>query len=108
MPTKKDVASAFINNLEEIESTIPDGYMLAFDHMKKDAKRFGDFEEGELETQLKRFRDVPKAELLIGQHIMVGEKILSNPEQLLNLIKEIYSTLLPIYKMSLGERVSVR
>lgn len=98
LPKKKDIAEGFLANYELLESTLPKNYFLSMDHMKKEAVTIG---EADLSAALTRFRDVKKAEFLVGQQIPVGDPILSNGEALLSLIEETYETLLPIYKLSL-------
>ena len=98
LPKKKEIAEGFLANYEILQSTLPQDYVLSMDHMKKDAVKIG---ETNLEAALTRFRDVKKAEFLVGQKIAAGDSILSNGEELLALIEKTYDTLLPIYKLSL-------
>ena len=98
LPKKKEIAEGFLANYEILQSTLPQDYVLSMDHMKKDAVKIG---ESNLEAALTRFRDVKKAEFLVGQKIAAGDSILSNGEALLALIGKTYDTLLPIYKLSL-------
>lgn len=98
LPKKKEIAEGFLANYEILQSTLPQDYVLSMDHMKKDAVKIG---ESNLEAALTRFRDVKKAEFLVGQKIAADDSILSNGEALLALIGKTYDTLLPIYKLSL-------
>ncbi|AYV65879.1 DUF1054 domain-containing protein [Niallia circulans] len=98
LPKKKEIAEGFLANYEILQSTLPQDYVLSMDHMKKEAVKIG---ETNLEAALTRFRDVKKAEFLVGQKIAAGDSILSNGEELLALIEKTYDTLLPIYKLSL-------
>ncbi len=98
LPKKKEIAEGFLKNYELLQSTLPKDYYLSMDHMKKEAVKIG---EADLTASLTRFRDVKKAEFLVGRQIPTGDPILSNGEALLSLIEETYDTLLPIYKLSL-------
>lgn len=98
LPKKKEIAERFLANYKLLQSTLPQDYVLSMDHMKKDAVKIG---ETDLEAALTRFRDVKKAEFLIGQKIPAEDSILSSGEALLALIEKTYDTLLPIYKLSL-------
>ncbi|MEZ2718507.1 DUF1054 domain-containing protein [Niallia circulans] len=98
LPKKKEIAEGFLANYDILQSTLPQDYVLSMDHMKKEAVKIG---ETNLEAALTRFRDVKKAEFLVGQKIAAGDSILSNGEELLALIEKTYDTLLPIYKLSL-------
>jgi len=98
LPKKKEIAQGFLENYELIQSSLPKDYFLSMDHMKKEAIKI---EEADLKTALTRFRDVKKAEFLVGQQIPIGNPILSNGEALLSLIEQTYDTLLPIYKLSM-------
>ncbi|WP_312096860.1 DUF1054 domain-containing protein [Niallia sp.] len=100
LPKKKEIAEDFLANYELLQSTLPQDYFLSMDHMKKEAVKIG---EADLEAALTRFRDVKKAEFLVGQKIPAGDPILTNGEALLTLIEETYDTLLPIYKLSLED-----
>ncbi|KLV25822.1 Uncharacterized protein conserved in bacteria [Niallia circulans] len=98
LPKKKEIAEGFLANYKLLQSTLPQDYVLSMDHMQKDAVKIG---ETNLEAALTRFRDVKKAEFLVGQRIAAGDSILSNGEELLALIEKTYDTLLPLYKLSL-------
>lgn len=98
LPKKKEIAEGFLENYELLQSTLPKDYYLSMDHMKKEAVKIG---EADLKATLTRFRDVKKAEFLVGQQIPAGDPLLSNGEALLSLIEETYDTLLSIYKLSL-------
>ncbi|EOR26856.1 DUF1054 domain-containing protein [Cytobacillus oceanisediminis] len=98
LPKKKEIAEGFLANYELLHSTLPKDYFLSMDHMKKEAVKIG---EADLEAALTRFRDVKKAEFLVGQQIPADDPILSNGEAFLSLVEKTYDTLLPIYKLSL-------
>ncbi|CAM3898517.1 YktB family protein [Lederbergia lenta] len=103
LPGKTEIAKTFLNNKETIKNTIPQDYVVSLDHMKKDAVSIKDLD---LNQALERFRDVKKAEFLIGRHIAVNDPVLQNGEQFIQLAKETFETLIPIYKLAYTSSLS--
>lgn len=97
LPHKSEIAEAFLNHTEEIEKSIPDDYVVSMDHMKKKATRIKDLN---LNESLERFKNIKKAEFLIGKHFEANDLILTNGERFIGEVKKIYDTLLPIYRLS--------
>lgn len=97
LPNKSQIAQHFIDEIDSITEKIPNDFVISLDHMKKDAEQI---DKIDLEKSLTRFRDVKKAEFLIGRHIKKDDPILQNGEEIVNLIKDTFETLTPIYKMS--------
>lgn len=99
-PNKKQIAQAFIDELSTIYDLIPKDYVISMDHMQKSATEVSNIDESSFEQMLKRFRDVGKAELLIGRHIKPDSEVLANQEKLIEFTKETYMQLLPLYKLA--------
>ncbi len=97
LPNKKDIAKTFLKNIKTFKKIVPNDFVISLDHMKKDSIPM---KEIVLEEALERFRDVKKAEFLIGRHIAADDPILSDGNKLLILVKETYDTLLPLYQLS--------
>ncbi|WP_017379521.1 YktB family protein [Paenisporosarcina sp. TG-14] len=97
LPNKTNIANTFLKNLKTIKSTVPNDYVVSLDHMKKDATSL---KEIDLKESLERFRDVKKAEFLIGRHFAANDPILSNGNEFFDVVKETFETLLPLYKLS--------
>ena len=97
LPNKTNMAANFLHHIDELDTIIPDDYVISLDHMKKDAVKKQDID---LEKALTRFHDVKKAEFLVGRHIQPNDPMLQNQDALLACIKETYQTLIPIYRMS--------
>lgn len=97
LPHKKEIAEVFLNHVDDIENAIPKDYVVSMDHMKKSASNIN---EMDLEESLERFKNVKKAEFLVGRHFDSTDPILKNGELFINEIKEIYDTLIPIYNLS--------
>ncbi|MEM1503187.1 DUF1054 domain-containing protein [Domibacillus sp. 8LH] len=97
LPRKKEIAQAFLTHQQMLHNTIPADYVVSLDHLKKDAQTW---EELDVEHALERFRDVKKAELLIGRHIQADDPVLQDGKALYTLIKETFETLLPIYQLA--------
>ncbi|QAY65470.1 DUF1054 domain-containing protein [Paenibacillus protaetiae] len=101
VPNKAAIASALLAQADNLAAEVPDGYMLSMDHMKKEAVPTSSFTKETWEHTLVRFRDVKKAELLIGRHIPAGDKLLQDGPGLIRLAEETFETLMPIYRRSL-------
>lgn len=102
LPNKQAIAQRFLDLRHEIKSMLPDSYMLSFDHMKKDAERLQNMTDADLEAALIRFRDVKKAELLIGLQLMKDHPSLTDGAAFLQLADQIVQTLMPIYKIAMN------
>ncbi|MEK3889989.1 YktB family protein [Bacillus sp. FSL K6-3431] len=97
LPGKTEIAKTFLKNTKMIKDTIPNDYVVSLDHMKKGAVSI---EQLNLTKALERFRDVKKSEFLIGRHIAINDPILQNGEKLIQLAKETFDTLIPIYQLA--------
>jgi len=97
LPNKKHMAQTFLQHIDELEAVIPDDFVISLDHMKKDARLKQDIV---LEEALMRFRDVKKAEFLVGKHISPDDPNLKDGELLVEEIRNTFQTLIPIYRLS--------
>lgn len=97
LPNKKEIAKTFLKNVKTIKKIVPADFVISLDHMKKNSTSM---KEIVLEEALERFKDVKKAEFLIGRHIAANDPILTDGNELLKLIQETYDTLLPLYQLS--------
>ncbi|WP_017471766.1 YktB family protein [Amphibacillus jilinensis] len=97
LPTKSKIAETFLKYQDHIEA-LPNDYVVSFDHMNKAAKPVKSLVDKDLE----RFRDVKKAEFLIGKHISKSDADQLSGEALLEQIKSTFDQLLPLYQ--LGKR----
>jgi len=97
LPNKKHMAQTFLQHIDELKAVIPDDFVISLDHMKKNARLKQDID---LEEALIRFRDVKKAEFLVGKHISPNDPILKDGELLVEEIKNTFQTLIPIYRLS--------
>lgn len=95
LPNKAEIASNLLDDIELIKRKIPGDYVVSLDHMKKDSTRFNDLD---IQHALERFRDVKKAEFLIGQHIAANDPAVADGEKLIKIAKETYDTVLPLYQ----------
>ncbi|NOU95293.1 DUF1054 family protein [Paenibacillus sp. LMG 31456] len=100
LPNKQNIAQRYLNNLKQVRSSIPQEYVLSFDHMKKDAVAFHELNDQELTEALIRFRDVKKAELLIGLNLDSSNPVLADGDAFVKLVKETVASLMPLYKMA--------
>ncbi|EMR07650.1 hypothetical protein C772_00666 [Bhargavaea cecembensis DSE10] len=96
LPDKANIAQRFLDRIDTVEATIPDGYVISQDHMKKGADPVTGID---LDAVLERFRTVKKAELLIGRTIPAGDPLLDDGEAFYRLANETFNTLVPLYRM---------
>lgn len=99
LPNKREIAASFIENIDDLTSTIPDHYVISLDHTKKESVSLKDMN---LDESLERFHKVKKAEFLVGRHISWDDPILKDGKAFLSEVKNTFETLTPIYKLSMN------
>ncbi|RCW46612.1 YktB family protein [Paenibacillus prosopidis] len=101
VPNKSNIAAAYLNQLDDVIAAVPKDYVLSQDHMKKESTVIGDMSRQDWTNALVRFRDVKKAELLIGRHIKANDALLRDGDALLQFASTTYETLMPLYRMAI-------
>lgn len=96
---KEKIADMFIEDFNKLKQ-LPNEFVVSLDHMKKDSIAINKLEMKHLE----RFKNVKKAEFLIGRHLAVGDSRVANGEELFNIILDTFHTLIPFYQNSLQVR----
>jgi uncharacterized protein YktB (UPF0637 family) len=104
LPNKTDIAKNFLEEFANVSRTIPNDFSISLDHMKKESNTMESMGKQGLQAALERFRDVKKAEFLVGKQIQAGDTILSDGDQLLAVVKDTFKTLIPLYKLSLLQK----
>lgn len=99
LPNKQKIAQSFINNFEAIKK-LPSDFVISIDHMKKNSIALDELEKSLLE----RFRDVKKAEFLIGRNLKMDDERVQDGQQLLDTIISTYDELIPFYQLAVKER----
>ncbi|WLR43301.1 DUF1054 domain-containing protein [Bacillus carboniphilus] len=97
-PNKQQIGKTFLDDFSLLLETIPTDYKISKDHTKNQALTMT---EENLKQTLTRFYEVKKGEFLVGRQIQAGDPILEDGKALINIAKETFHTLLPIYKLSL-------
>lgn len=100
VPNKKNIAEAYLNRLDEVVASVPKEYVVSLDHMKKESIQVSSMTRQDWTDALVRFRDVQKAELLIGRHIGADDSLLRDGDSLLKFAQATYEQLIPLYKMA--------
>ncbi|WP_078554943.1 YktB family protein [Bacillus alkalicellulosilyticus] len=98
LPNKSEIAQRLLENIDEVRNLIPDDYVISMDHMQKAATPVKSLTTEDLEEKLRRFRDVKKAEFLIGRHFSPQDPTIRDGQQFIQIAKETYATLVPLYK----------
>ncbi|NOV03332.1 YktB family protein [Paenibacillus planticolens] len=104
LPNKSNIATTYMNQIERIQEEIPSDFVLSFDHMKKDVTPLADLDRSGWNDALLRFRDVKKAELLIGRNLHYQDPLLSQPEEFERLIKQTFEKLIPLYQLAVDAK----
>jgi len=99
LPNKQNIAKAFLENYDDIKQ-LPKDFVVSLDHMKKDSIPLGELEE----AHLKRFRDVKKAEFLIGRHLDTDDDLVMDGNKLVQTIKDTYEELIPLYQLAMRSK----
>ncbi|MHA6252059.1 YktB family protein [Oceanobacillus sp. CAU 1775] len=99
LPSKQNIAKAFLDSYNDIKD-LPDDFAVSLDHMKKDFISLDDLSE----KHLNRFRDVKKAELLVGRVLNFDDPIVQDGDKLLKTIKDTYQDLIPFYQLAMRSR----
>ncbi|MDQ0231321.1 YktB family protein [Metabacillus malikii] len=97
LPEKEKIAKTFLKHQDVFTKNLPNDYYVSLDHTKKDASPLNQLD---VEKALERFRDVKKAEFLVGRHILAGDPILRDGDKLLTFIRQTFKTLIPLYNLS--------
>lgn len=100
VPNKSRMASTYLNRIDEVIAAIPSDYRISLDHTKKESMLVGEMSEQDFRDALIRFRDVQKAELLIGRHIAAGDPLLKDGEALFQFASSTFETLMPLYRLA--------
>ncbi|MEI2402194.1 YktB family protein [Niallia taxi] len=98
LPHKSSIANTFLENIDLFSTAIPKDFVVSMDHMKKESSPITEID---LEKTLVRFRDVKKAEFLVGKQIAANDPILKDGQRFAELVESTYETLLPFYKLSI-------
>lgn len=96
LPNKKEIAESFIDSFEDIKK-LPDSYVVSMDHMKKDSIPLDELELKHME----RFKNVKKAEFLIGKQISSEDDLLKDKDAFIESVKSTYEELIPLYRIAL-------
>lgn len=102
LPNKSNIATTYMKEIDRLQEEIPSDFVLSFDHMKKDVTSLADLDRSGWNDALIRFRDVKKAELLIGRNLSFKDPVLVKPAELELLIKQTFEKLIPLYKMAVN------
>lgn len=100
VPNKSNIATAFLNQIDDVIAAVPKDYVISLDHMKKESTAVSGMSKQDWNNALVRFRDVQKAELLVGRHVQADDPILRDGDALLAIASSTYETLMPLYRMA--------
>lgn len=93
---KSEIAGTYMEHFDSLKQ-LPDDFVISMDHMKKDAFSIKQLESHHLE----RFRDVKKAEFLIGRHLSPEDSRTTDGDRLIETAKHTFDLLIPFYRRAL-------
>lgn len=96
LPNKTKIAQNFLDHTD-IFKELPQDFQISLNHMKKDAESLDSID---LEKALARFRDIKKAEFLIGKQLSPTDSVVQNGDELIHYIKHVYQQLIPFYRLA--------
>ncbi|WP_153462482.1 YktB family protein [Sediminibacillus terrae] len=99
LPEKQTIAKTFLDEYDALKQLTED-FVVSLDHTKKAALPISDLSE----ENLIRFRDVKKAEFLVGKHIAPDSPIAKDGNKFIKEVKRTCDTLLPFYKLAVESR----
>ncbi|MFD0697243.1 YktB family protein [Paenibacillus sp. GCM10027628] len=102
LPNKSLIATRYMKEIDRLRKELPSDFVISFDHMKKDTASVSELDRAGWQTALTRFRDVKKAELLIGRNLASTDPMLTKGAEFEQLVKQTFETLLPLYQMAVG------
>ncbi|QAS51146.1 YktB family protein [Halobacillus litoralis] len=97
-PIKQDFAYKLEENKKDILDHIPEDFVWSVDHTKPEAIPQSDVDSEKFSNMTERLKTVKKAEILCGRHIARGDGRLKDPGAFLDLCKETFQTLEPLYR----------
>ena len=97
LPDKEKVANAYLEKIESFHR-LPAAFSFSQDHTKKDAGPVSALTTAHLE----RFRDIKKAELLIGRKISAANPVLQDEQAFPILVEETFAALIPYYRLAVS------
>jgi uncharacterized protein YktB (UPF0637 family) len=104
LPNKKEIAKNFLGEFDNVLKTIPNNFVISHDHMKKESESIENLGEVGLKKSLERFRDVKKAEFLVGRHVQSNDPILKDGDKFISFVGDTFKTLFPLYKLSYQQK----
>ncbi|MBD0379274.1 YktB family protein [Paenibacillus sedimenti] len=102
LPNKSHIAARYMKEIDRLQKELPSDFVISFDHMKKDTTAVSELDRNGWNAALTRFRDVKKAELLIGRNLNSVDPLLTKGAEFEQLVKQTFETLMPLYQMAVG------
>jgi uncharacterized protein YktB (UPF0637 family) len=101
-PQKTVMANRLLEKKKMFRS-LPNNFIFSGDHMSQNVISLEVGREEQLEQALEKLRDVKKRDFLIGRYISREEAVQLSPDEFVELTKETFEALLPIYKVMVSK-----
>ncbi|WP_138493148.1 DUF1054 domain-containing protein [Paenibacillus pinistramenti] len=99
--SNKEVIGRYLEqHAGDIKSQVPEAFYWSMDHMTPGGRLNAEITEAELAEMGTKLQKVKKSELLCGLSLPRGSAQAENGEQLEELIRSTFETLLPLYRVS--------
>lgn len=99
-PNKAEFGIKLEKSIKQIYKEIPDSFVWSGDHTKPETLAHSELSEDELKQLFVRLQNVKKAEILCGVRIEQDEAIAMSPTRFIEKADEVFTSLLPLYKMA--------
>jgi uncharacterized protein YktB (UPF0637 family) len=99
-PNKSTFAEKLERNLKVVKTKIPANYEWSMDHMKPTGTKHSAMTADDFATMIHKLRSVKASEVTCGVRIERDDPILQDGDKLAAYIEEVYTTLLPLYRLS--------
>ncbi|KWX87402.1 hypothetical protein AMQ83_13400 [Paenibacillus riograndensis] len=93
-------AEALSRHLGDVQAELPAGYFWSTDHLDPRGTAQADMDKSAFAGLSRRLKEVKKAEVTCGLRIDRDDPVLADGDKLLNVIRQTFETLLPLYRMS--------
>ncbi len=103
VPDKVQIAERLLKK-KSLFKKLPQDFILSGDHMSPEASPLKKAHKGDLESLLKRLRDVKKAEFLVGRHLTRDQAVAMTAEEFEAFTEETFEALLPVYNIMVNKK----
>lgn len=99
-PVKEAFGKQLKKSGRKLIKDIPDSFVWSEDHTKPSAKEQSSLKKADFDRMFSRLEEIKKAEILCGVHLAKEEAVNMSGEEMVQVISESFSKLMPLYKLA--------